>query len=154
MYNENRVKQVISAINSSTLQAMDDESLAKLLSMLTPVKLDVFESLAYQQLGGGAAMRRIFRIKPMVQVLVQKELYRIRTSDIYSYYLEALNTGRYAEFFKTLSVEELGDLKKYITFSVNTKDEVQKSAAEKIVKMLTREITAKDISRKPTLNNN
>lgn len=154
MYNENRVNQVISAIKANGLHAMDDDNFARLLTILSPLELDSFEIMAYQELGGLEAMQRVIKIKPMVRVLVEQEMYRIRKSDIYKYYIESLKNGRYLEFFKTLSVEELGDLKKYITFSMDDKNEVRKRAADKVIKMLTREITAKDTSRKPTMNSN
>lgn len=149
MYNENKVNQVVNAIKENGLNAMDDEGLAKLLSILSPEEFDDFEIKSFSELGGIDAMVRINSIKPLVETMVKRDLSRIRTSDIYKYYLEALKTGRYSEFFKSLTKEEIADLKKYIYYTINPDDEVQKRAGEKIVKMLTREILDREAKEKP-----
>lgn len=41
MYTENKVKQVINAIKENHLSAMDDEGLARLLTILSPKEFDV-----------------------------------------------------------------------------------------------------------------
>lgn len=151
MYNEKKVKQVISAIKEARLSAMDDEGLARLLTILSPKELDAFELLSYQELGGIEAMMRISKVKPLVHLMVSRELYRIKNSDFYNYYLASLVNGRYMEFFSSLKTEELADLKKYIYFNVNENDANQKSGADKIIRIITHEIAKRDDIKKPRL---
>lgn len=151
MYNENKVKQVINAIKENHLSAMDDEGLARLLSILSPKEFDAFEILSYKELGGIEAMIRISNVRSLVHIMVARELYRIRNSDFYAYYLASLANGRYIEYFSTLKTEELADLKKYIYFSVNENDKLQKSGAEKIIRIITSEIAKRDDIKKPRL---
>lgn len=149
MYNENKVKQVINAIKENRLSSMDDESLAKLLSILSPKEFDSLEKLAYDELGGLNSLYRIMNIKPLVHLMVDKDLYRIKHSRHYVVYLNSLNSGRYLELFPTLSIEELGDLKKYIYFSVDEENASQKSGADKIIRIITKEIAKRDTMKKP-----
>ncbi len=151
MFNENKVKQVINAIKENHLSAMDDEGLARLLSILSPKEFDEFELLSYKELGGIEAMIRVSRVKSLVSLMVDRDLYRIKNSEFYAYYLASLANGRYIEYFSTLKTEELADLKKYIYFSVDENNEHQKSGAEKIIRIITSEIAKRDTIKKPRL---
>ncbi len=151
MYNENKVKQVISAIKDNRLDAMDDESLATLLSILSPLELDKLEELSFQELGGTKALKRIMDIRPYVRFMEERELYRIGKSEHYRVFLESLKNGNYLDLFSKLTTEELGDLKKYIYNNVSVNDEHQMNAADKIFKMISREIAKQDSSKKPVL---
>ncbi|MCX4365592.1 MAG: hypothetical protein OSJ70_07460 [Bacilli bacterium] len=153
MYNENKVKQVINAVKENHLSAMDDEGLARLLSILSPKEYDVFELLSFQELGGINAMMRVSRVRPLVRLMIDRDLYRIKNSDFYAYYLASLANGRYIEFFSTLKTEELADLKKYIYFNVDENNKVQKSGADKIIRIITSEIAKRDTIKKPRLQN-
>lgn len=151
MYNENKVKQVINAIKENHLSAMDDETLARLLSILSPKEFDVLELMSYKELGGVEATIRVGKVKPFVHLMVNRELYRIKNSNYYARYLASLVNGRYIEFFSSLKTDELADLKKYIYFNVNENDAVQKSGAEKIIRIITNEIAKRDNIKKPRL---
>ncbi len=151
MYNENKVKQVINAIKENHLSAMDDEGLARLLSILSPREFDAFELMSYKELGGIEAMIRVSHIKPLVSLMVNRELYRIKNSDFYAYYLASLANGRYMEFFSSLKTDELADIKKYIYFNVQENNPTQKSGAEKIIRIITSEISKRDTIKKPRL---
>ena len=151
MYNENKIKQVINAIKENQLSSMDDESLARLLSILNPKEFDIFELMVYKELGGIEAEIRVNKVKPLVKLIVNRELYRIRNSDYYARYLESLANGRYIEFFSSLKTDELADLKNYIYFNVNEKNEAQKSGATKLIHIITTEIAKRDTIKKPRL---
>lgn len=148
MKNE-KIKQVFTAIKDNGLDAFDDESLAKLLSILSPQELDEFESTCYQELDGIDASIRIMNIRPLVEVLINAELYRIRTSSVYDLYIESLKNGTYYELFKKLKVEELADLKKYISYTVQAGNPTNESGTKKIINLITKEIKERDQSRKP-----
>ncbi len=151
MLSNEKIKQVFNAIKDNGIGAFDDESLAKLLSILSPQELDEFVQVSYQELDGTEASLRIMKIKPLVETLITKELYRIRISPLYDLYIESLNNGKYREFFKNLKEEELADLKKYISYTAKCKDSVNLSGTKKIINIITKEIKMRDQSRKPRL---
>lgn len=148
MFNEKKVKQVTSAIKENHLSAMDDEGLARLLSILSPKEFDALERLSYDELGGIEAMMRISNVKHLVKVINDCDFYRIKNSDYYANYLASLVNGRYIEYFSSLKTEELADLKKYIYFNVNENNKAQKSGAEKIIHIITSEISKRDTINK------
>lgn len=150
MFSEEKIKQVFYAINENGLDAFDDESLAKLLSMLTPVEFDEFEKRSYKELDGYEGSKRIMNIKPLVNLLVNKDLYKIRTSEIYPLYIESLERNEYRQFFKSLKVEELASLKKYVSYTARSNDSVNLSGSKKIINMITKEIKAKESEKKPS----
>ena len=154
MISNEKIKQVFNAIKDNGLSAFDDESLARLLAILNIDELDQFTSECYSELNGIDSLNRIMNVRPLVEFLINQELYRIRSGNIYSLYIESLNKGEYREFFKSLRVEELADLKKYISYTVNNNDEVNVSATKKIIKMITKEIKAKEELRKPRFEDN
>ena len=98
-------------------------------------------------------MMRVSRVRPLVRLMIDRDLYRIKNSDFYAYYLASLANGRYIEFFSTLKTEELADLKKYIYFNVDENNKVQKSGADKIIRIITSEIAKRDTIKKPRLQN-
>lgn len=146
-----KIKQVFNAIRDNGIAAFDDESLAKLLSILSPEELDGFVEVSHQELEGIEACTRIMNIKPLVEILINKELYRIRTSSLYNLYIESLTKGDYRDFFKHLKEEELADLKKYISYTAKGNDPVNVNGTKKIINIITKEIKMRDQSRKPRL---
>lgn len=152
MYTENKVKQVINAIKENHLSAMDDEGLARLLTILSPKEFDVFELMSYEELGGIDAMIRVSHVKPLVQSLVNRDLYRIKNSDYYAYYLASIANGRYMEYFASLKTDELADIKKYLYFTVDENNPIQVSAVNKIIRIIGNEITKRDTIKKPKLD--
>lgn len=151
MVSNEKIKQVFNAIKDNGIAAFDDEALAKLLSILSPLELDEFVRISYQELDGVEASIRIMNIQPLVETLINKELYRIRTSPVYSLYIESLNNGEYREFFKNLKEDELADLKKYISYTARINDPVNASGTKKIINIIAKEIKMRDNSRKPKL---
>ena len=131
------------------IEAFDDESLAKLLSILSEEEFDLFEARCYQELDGIEALKRIMGIRSFAEAMVVRELYRIRTNSLYDSYKNSLVDGTYRELFKSLKVEELADLKKYVSFTIDTSDEENISGSKKIINMITREIKTKEELRKP-----
>ena len=116
MFSNEKIKQVFNAIKDNGIEAFDDESLAKLLSILSEEEFDLFEARCYQELDGIEALKRIMGIRSFAEAMVVRELYRIRTNSLYDSYKNSLVDGTYRELFKSLKVEELADLKKYVSF--------------------------------------
>lgn len=149
MFSNEKIKQVFNAIKDNGIEAFDDESLAKLLSILSEEEFDLFEARCYQELDGIEALKRIMGIRSFSEAMVVRELYRIRTNSLYDSYKNSLVDGTYRELFKSLKVEELADLKKYVSFTIDTSDEENISGSKKIINMITREIKTKEELRKP-----
>ena len=112
MVSEEKIKQVISAIKENGLRSFNDESLAKLLSILTPEEFEIFLDKSYSELGGVSAVVRINSVRSYVSYLVNNDLNKIYNSDIYKMFLESLKRNEYYAYFKSLTVEELASLKK------------------------------------------
>ena len=144
MVSEEKIKQVISAIKENSLKSFNDESLAKLLSIFTEEEYDAFESRAFSELGGTSAVLRIESIRPYVGYLVNKELNTIYNSNIYKMFLESLKRGEYYAYFKTLSVEELASLKKYLTYNYSKSNDSAKNAMKKVISIFTKEIVIRE----------
>ncbi len=147
MFSNEKIKQVFNAIKDNGIEAFDDESLAKLLSILSEEEFDLFEARCYQELDGIEALKRIMGIRSFAEAMVVRELYRIRTNSLYDSYKNSLVDGTYRELFKSLKVEELADLKKYVSFTIDTSDEENISGSKKIINMITREIKTKEVKK-------
>ncbi len=149
MFSNEKIKQVFNAIKDNGIDAFDDESLAKLLSILNEEEFDLFEQKCYQELNGLEASKRIMRIRPFAEAIVARDLYKIRTNKLYESYKTSLADGTYRELFKKLGIGELAALKKYVSFTIDNGDEVNMSGAKKIINMITREIKIKEELKKP-----
>lgn len=149
MFSNEKIKQVFNAIKENGIDAFDDESLAKLLAILTIEELDEFIMKSYEEFDGIEAAKRIMNAKPLVEVIINRDLYRIRTSPLYQLYLQSLTNGEYRDFFKSLKIEELADLKKYVSYTMIKGDVTNMSGSKKIINMITMEIKNKEVLRKP-----
>lgn len=151
MLNELKLEQVTNAINANNLSAFDDESLAKLLSILNPAELDVFELDAYTKLGGASSYERIRRVRPIIEYNQRKEIRSFKNSELFHKYITSLENGNYLNFFKESSVEELARLKNYCIMTVkDNKDSI--SATNKVVRLITREISHKEANKNLTFS--
>ena len=126
MVSEEKIKQVISAIKENGLRSFNDESLAKLLSILTPEEFEIFLDKSYSELGGVSAVVRINSVRSYVSYLVNNDLNKIYNSDIYKMFLESLKRNEYYAYFKSLTVEELASLKKYLTYNYSNSKKTAK----------------------------
>lgn len=149
MFSNEKIKQVFNAIKDNGIDAFDDESLARLVSIFNEKEFDLFEQKCYQELGGLEALMRIMRIRPLAETIIMRDLYKIRTNKLYESYKSSLEDGSYRELFKNLKIEELAALKKYVSFTLDSDDEVNMSGAKKIINAITREIKIKEELRKP-----
>ena len=149
MLSNEKIKQVFNAIKDNGIDAFDDDSLARLLAILNAEEFDEFEKRCYEELDGIDALSRIMNIRPMVEAIINKDLFRIRNSSLYDKYKNSLINDNYRELFKELRVEELADLKKYVSFTIDSSDNANISGSKKIISMITREIKVKEEMRKP-----
>ena len=141
MFSEEKIKQVFNAIKDNGLSAFDDVSLAKLLSILNKKELDYFEEYAYKELDNPM---RISQVKQIVLMNIDRELNKIRSSQVYSLYIESIKRDDYYNFFKKLKVEELGEIKKYV---INTYTPKTEKATKKIVNMITQELYVREANK-------
>lgn len=145
-FNRVRVNQVFAAIMENGLDPFDDYGLAKLLSMLTMKEFEVLRSNLVSKLGFTAQIK-LDKIEPLYRFYVEKEIRDIRKKDVYKFYIEALNNGRYVDFFKSLTVEELADIRKIVVFNVDFNDDVSKNASKKLFDFITHEIKTRNIKK-------
>lgn len=144
MVSEEKIKQVISAIKENGLRSFNDESLAKLLSILTPEEFEIFLDKSYSELGGVSAVVRINSVRSYVSYLVNSDLNKIYNSDIYKMFLESLKRNEYYAYFKSLTVEELASLKKYLTYNYSNSKKTAKGATKNVINMITKEIRLRE----------
>ena len=145
-FNKVRVKQVFDAITENGLEPFDDYGLAKLLSMLTPREFEVLKRNLSNVLGLRAEIK-LENIEPLYRYYLEKEIKYIKRKEIYNYYLDALNRKQYLEFFKSLTVEELADIRKIVVFNLDINSEVNKSASKKLFDFITFEIKNRNIKK-------
>lgn len=149
MYSREKIKQVINAIKENGgISAFDDDSLAKLLSILTPEEFEILKQEAYEEFKDFITTKRIMDIESKVNLLTSHDLYRIRFSDFYLKFIESIKSNEYQNYIKTLSDEQLGDLKKYLTYTLQNNDEYYKSGSKKLVSLIMRERKKRDKFRK------
>lgn len=145
-FNRVRVKQVYAAILENGLEPFDDYGLAKLLSMLTIKEFEILKSNLVNKLGLPAQVK-LDKIEPLYRFYVEKEIKNIRNKDVYKFYVESLSNGKYVEFFKSLSVEELADIRKVVVFNVDFRDPLNMSASKKVFDFITHEIKTRNIKK-------
>ena len=59
-------------------------------------------------------------------------------------FLESLKRNEYYAYFKSLTVEELASLKKYLTYNYSNSKKTAKGATKKVINMITKEIRLRE----------
>ena len=151
MIDQNKISQVYAAILENGLDAFQDHDLIKLLSILNRYELEdadtnayrIFytryksDTLAYQN------SKRISSLVPLVRFIINDKMYKIKSSNIIDTMNEALIRHEYNEFLTRCNVDELLDIKYYLSNNVNVKDSVNMSATKKLIAMILKELNSR-----------
>lgn len=152
MISEEKIKQVFNAIKETNINNYDNESLAKLLSIFNSDELDEFIKKSYNELGF-MATKRIMNVIPKINIIVNENIHKLKNTELFKLYTESLNNGMYREFIKSLSIEELAELKKHIYYTVNSNDINNLNGSKKMIEWIVKEIKAKEKLKKPIFEN-
>lgn len=148
MIDKNKINQVYAAIIENGLEAFKDIDLAKLLSILNRCELEKFNKDAYKVFYNEYKnesiatnnSRRINRIIPLVNILINDSMDKIRTSNLIQQLNESLRKDTYNDLFKKCSIDELTNIKYYLSNNVNSKDSFNIKATNKLINIIRREL--------------
>lgn len=148
MINQDRIDSIYEAIKENNIDAFNNESLAKLLSMLTLKELDIFIMNSYDKLGEVAYVR-LNKIKSLVEFEINNYISKIEKSEMYKDFIDSINQNSIRNYISALSSNELGELKKILTIKITDKT---KDSIIKIVDLIAQEIRKKDEQKTKGLN--
>ena len=151
MISEAKINKVLSAIRENGIKSFDTDSLVKLLSILNKQELEVFkEKVFYEE--NGLILDKFLRCEALVTKAIDDKLYKIGKSELIPLLKESINKDLYYNYLSTLTVNELADVRYYISNSVNVFDDHSYQAAKKMLKMITEIIKTKEANRKPSFD--
>ena len=151
MIDQNKINQVYAAILENGLDAFQDNDLIKLLSILNRYELEDADTNAYRIFYGRYGSdtlayqnsKRISSLVPLVKFIINDKMYKIKSSNIINTMNEALVRHEYGEFLTRCNVDELLDIKYYLSNNVNVKDSVNMSATKKLIAMILKELNSR-----------
>ena len=151
MVDQNKINQVYAAIIENGMDAFQDNDLIKLLSMLNKYELDEAERVAYDKFYEKAKSdtvayqysRRIASLVPLVKLIINDKMYKIRTSNIIEYMNQSLVNHDYQAFLTKCETNELMDIKYYLSNNVNLNDEVNVKATKKLITIILKELNSR-----------
>ena len=151
MVDQNKINQVYAAILENGLDAFQDNDLIKLLSILNRYELESAENDAYNVFYDKYKSdtvayhnsKRISSLVPLVKFIINDKMYTIKSSNIIDYMNEALIKHEYHEFLTKCEINQLMDIKYYLSNNVNTKDKVNMSATKKLIAMILKELNSR-----------
>lgn len=151
MIDQNKIDQVYAAIIENGMDAFQDNDLVKLFSMLNKYELEDAEAIAYGKFydkykSDATAYqnsKRISAIVPLVKFIISDKMIKIRSSNIVDYMNQALLRNEYHEFLTNCDINELMNLKYYLSNNVNIKDPVNMNATKKMIALILKELNLK-----------
>ena len=151
MVDQNKINQVYAAIIENGMDAFSDNDLIKLLSMLNKYELDEAENVAYDKFYDKSKSdtvayqhsKRIQSLIPLVKLIINDKMYKIRTSNIIEYMNESLLRHEYQEFLTKCETNELMDIKYYLSNNVNMSDDVNIKATKKLISIILKELNSR-----------
>ena len=151
MVDQNKINQVYAAIIENGMDAFQDNDLIKLLSMLNKHELDEAEKVAYNTFydkykSNTVAFnnsKRLSSLIPLVILIINDKMYKIRASNIINNMNESLIKHEYQEFITKCETSELMDVKYYLSNNVNINDSVNLSATKKLIAMILKELNSR-----------
>ncbi len=151
MIDQNKINQVYAAIIENGMDAFQDNDLIKLLSMLNKYELDEADKLSYDKFYekyksdtvAYQNSKRISSLIPLVKLIINDKMYKIRSSNIIEYMNQSLVKHEYQEFITKCETNELMDIKYYLSNNVNIRDEVNLSATKKLIAIILKELNSR-----------
>ena len=148
MIDDNKINQVYAAIIENGIEAFQDNDLIKLFSMLTKYEVEEAEKVAYSKFyeaykSDSTAYynsKRIESITPLVLLTINNKMDEIRLTNIIEYFNQSLMRNDYHDFVAKCNVDDLMNIKYYLSNNVNVKDPVNIRATKKIIAIILKEL--------------
>ena len=148
MIDDNKINQVYAAIIENGIEAFQDNDLIKLFSMLTKYEVEEAEKVAYSKFyeaykSDSTAYynsKRIESITPLVLLTINNKMDEIRLTNIIEYFNQSLMRNDYHDFVAKCNVDDLMNIKYYLSNNVNVKDPVNITATKKIIAIILKEL--------------
>lgn len=148
MVDNNKIDQVYAAIIENGLDAFQDNDLIKLFSMLTKYEVEEAERIAYSKFydyykSDSTAYynsKRIEAITPLVLLTINNKMNEIKNTSIMDYFNQAITRNEYHDFVAKCNVDDLMNIKYYLSNNVNVKDPVNIRATKKIITIILKEL--------------
>ena len=148
MIDNNKINQVYAAIIENGLDAFQDNDLIKLFSMLTKYEVEEADRIAYSKFSDYYKSdstayynsKRIEAITPLVMLTIDDKMNEIKKTNIIDYFNQAITRNEYHDFVSKCEVDDLMNIKYFLSNNVNVKDPVNIRATKKIIAIILKEL--------------
>lgn len=143
MVSEDKVKQIISSLKETSVYSFDLEQFKQLLTLLNKLELILFKETLIKE-GESTILSQYELIEEEVFENIDRKIEILENGEMISMFKASLLTNKYLEYMKHLNVNELSNLKFYISNKVNVDNKDNLSGTIKLLRIISRLLKEKE----------
>ena len=143
MVSEEKVKQIISSLKETSVYSFDLEQFKQLLTLLNKLELVLFKETLIKE-GESRILSQYELIEEEVFDNIDAKLSYLDGQELVTMFKTSLLTNKYIEYMSHLNINDLTDLKFYVSNKVNIDNKDNLSGTIKILRIIARLLKEKE----------
>ena len=143
MVSEDKVRQIISSLKETSVYSFDLEQFKQLLTLLNKLELVLFKEILVKE-GENNILNQYSLIEEEVFDNIDRQLSILDNDEVINMFKTSLLTNKYVDYMSHLNVNDLTNLKFYVSNKVNIDNKDNLSGTIKILRIISRLLKEKE----------
>ena len=143
MVSEDKVRQIISSLKETSVYSFDLEQFKQLLTLLNKLELVLFKEILVKE-GENNILNQYSLIEEEVFDNIDRQLSILDNDEVINMFKASLLTNKYVDYMSHLNVNDLTNLKFYVSNKVNIDNKDNLSGTIKILRIISRLLKEKE----------
>ncbi|MBQ7240557.1 MAG: hypothetical protein IJS56_03860 [Bacilli bacterium] len=143
MVSEDKVRQIISSLKETSVYSFDLEQFKQLLTLLNKLELVLFKEILVKE-GENNILNQYSLIEEEVFNNIDRQLSILDNDEVINMFKASLLTNKYVDYMSHLNVNDLTNLKFYVSNKVNIDNKDNLSGTIKILRIISRLLKEKE----------
>ena len=143
MVSEDKVRQIISSLKETSVYSFDLEQFKQLLTLLNKLELVLFKEILVKE-GENNILNQYSLIEEEVFDNIDRQLSILDNDEVINMFKASLLTNKYVDYMSHLNVNDLTNLKFYVSNKVNIDNKDNLSGTIKILRIIARLLKEKE----------
>ena len=143
MVSEDKVRQIISSLKETSVYSFDLEQFKQLLTLLNKLELALFKETLIKE-GESSILSQYELIEDEVYDDIERKIEILENGEMINMFKASLLTNKYLDYMKHLNINDLTNLKFYVSNKVNIENKDNLSGTIKILRIIARLLKEKE----------
>ena len=143
MVSEDKVRQIISSLKETSVYSFDLEQFKQLLTLLNKLELALFKETLIKD-GETTILSQYELIEEEVYDNIDRKIEILENGEMINMFKASLLTNKYLDYMKHLNINDLTNLKFYVSNKVNVNNKDNLSGSIKLLRIISRLLKEKE----------